>query len=63
MPARTIATALALVLAVFLAFAAPTMAEVVHAPEGSFEGADAPGGPFGLVTGVALDNSGGPSDG
>lgn len=38
-------------------------AHVVHAPEGQFVGADAPGGPFQYVFGVAVDNSGEAQDG
>jgi hypothetical protein len=38
-------------------------AHIVHSPEGSFDGADAPGGPFQHVLGIAIDNSGGGSDG
>ncbi len=38
-------------------------AHVSHAPEGSFEGADTPTGPFQYVFGVDVDNSGGPSNG
>jgi DNA-binding beta-propeller fold protein YncE len=38
-------------------------AHIDHQHEGSFDGGDAPGGPFGLVLGVATDDSGDPGDG
>jgi hypothetical protein len=38
-------------------------AHIVHSSEGTFNGADTPGGPFQYVLGVEVDNSGGSSDG
>ena len=59
-----------LAIACVLAFAAilglasvPASAKIVHSFEGSFEGSDAPGGPFGLVLSDAADTSGGTSNG
>lgn len=56
---------LAVVLGLWLALAAPlaSAVEVAHAPEGSFDGAGTPGGPFQAIFGVDVDNSGGPGDG
>ena len=53
------------VLLVWLALAASpaAAAELSHAPEGGFDGADTPGGPFQAIFGVEVDNSGGPGDG
>jgi hypothetical protein len=59
-----LAFALALVLGAWLALAgAPARADVVHAFEGSFNGAEAPGGPFQSVMGAASDASAGASRG
>ncbi len=58
-----IALLLALVAWAALACSPASAAEVAHAPEGSFNGSDAPRGPFQYVFGVELDASGGPGDG
>lgn len=56
------ALALALITA-SIASAAPAAAEIVHSFKGSFNGHDAPGGPFAFVFSDAADDSGGPSGG
>ncbi len=63
--AARICALLAAVLGCWLALGGSSAlaAHVNHSPEGGFDGADAPGGPFGLAFGLAADNSGGPGDG
>ncbi|HEY1687483.1 MAG TPA: NHL repeat-containing protein [Solirubrobacteraceae bacterium] len=64
--ARHLAAAVAVVAGSYLglaAIAAPTDAKIVHTFEGSFEGADVPGGPFGPVLSTAADASGDASNG
>jgi hypothetical protein len=57
-------SAICTALACVFAFAtSPASAEITHTPEPSFNGASAPGGPFGIVAAVAVDNSKGPSKG
>src|ERR1022692_190084 len=47
----------------FVVICASASAEIVHPFEGSFNGSDAPSGPFSTVAGIAVDRSGGPSEG
>jgi hypothetical protein len=48
---------------VLLVFCASASAAVLHPFESSFDGSDAPGGPFAVLTGMAVDSSGGPANG
>jgi hypothetical protein len=62
-PARLV-LALAAALVAWLALAdGPAQAKIVHTFEGSFNGSDAPGGPFHSILGAATDASGGTSHG
>jgi hypothetical protein len=57
---------LTVLLSVFViaSFSGPaSAAQVAHALEASIDGADVPGGPFHFLFGLAVDSSGGPSDG
>jgi hypothetical protein len=60
---RRLSPVLALAGFLVLLICSPSLALVTHRLEGSFNGSEAPEGPFSNVVGVATDNSGGPSSG